>query len=568
MTWHLLLTIGLLAAEPGGASQNGRPAAPADLPVFLRQADTSFRVRGWKSAAQRYARLVESNPTVGLYWYRLGESLRNSGRPAEAITPLEKAEQLGAFQPAPPRTVHRGEAAFALAAAHAALDQQQQALAWARKSLDQGLRDIRRFHGDEFTALLAEPDFRQLVWATDSEDLQRDEGLRRDLRFAIHELKRVHFAPFRATSEADIDELVVGLDAEIPNLSDDAVLVRMMAIVSKFGDAHTDIRGPRSGLPVSFFEFPEGLYIVAATAEHADLVGAKVLKIGNLPIDNALATAATLVARENPMMPRWLAPAMLRSATVWRGCGWAEAEEPCSIQIEDTAGETRSVALRAIEKRLSRGTFSRQVPGGDEPLPRYLRHVDKTMWHELLPDGKTMYCQLNGIGHARVSFKTYFDRLFDEIENSEAQRLILDLRLNGGGNTFLNPPLINGILRSEKLQKPRSLFVIMGRGTFSAALNTLDDLERRTGAILVGEPTSSPPNFIGERIAVELPYSGWTLSISDLSWQTSFPMDYRVWVSPTLFAPPTAAAFRAHRDPALEAIQQQLAGDSPPNEKS
>jgi hypothetical protein len=31
-------------------------------------------------------------------------------------------------------------------------------------------------------------------------------------------------------------------------------------------------------------------------------------------------------------------------------------------------------------------------------------------------------------------------------------------------------------------------------------------------------------------------------------------MDYRVWVAPALHAPPTAKAFRAHRDPALEAI--------------
>jgi hypothetical protein len=32
-------------------------------------------------------------------------------------------------------------------------------------------------------------------------------------------------------------------------------------------------------------------------------------------------------------------------------------------------------------------------------------------------------------------------------------------------------------------------------------------------------------------------------------------MDYRVWTHPQLYAPPTAAAFRAHRDPALEMIQ-------------
>jgi hypothetical protein len=44
-------------------------------------------------------------------------------------------------------------------------------------------------------------------------------------------------------------------------------------------------------------------------------------------------------------------------------------------------------------------------------------------------------------------------------------------------------------------------------------------------------------------------------SISDLWWQHSMSMDYRVWTHPQLYAPPTAEAFRAHRDPALEMIQ-------------
>ena len=51
--------------------------------------------------------------------------------------------------------------------------------------------------------------------------------------------------------------------------------------------------------------------------------------------------------------------------------------------------------------------------------------------------------------------------------------------------------------------------MIIGRDTFSAAQNTISELERRTKAILVGEPTGSSPNFIGESLAIPLPYSGW-----------------------------------------------------------
>ena len=210
------------------------------------------------------------------------------------------------------------------------------------------------------------------------------------------------------------------------------------------------------------------------------------------------------------------------------------------------------------DKRPQSGLLEFAVPGCKAPLPRCFRNRRQVMWHEMLPDGKTMYCQLNGIGHGPKTFKKYFEDLFVEVEKPGVERLVLDLRWNGGGNTFLNPPLIEGLIRSSKFRQPGNLFVVIGRNTFSAALNTTDDLERRTTAILVGEPTSSPPNFVGESVEVVLPASRWPISISDLSWQTSFPMDYRVWMTPLLYAPPTAAALRAHRDPALEAIEDYI----------
>ncbi len=167
-----------------------------------------------------------------------------------------------------------------------------------------------------------------------------------------------------------------------------------------------------------------------------------------------------------------------------------------------------------------------------------------------------VYCQINGIGNdASESFEKFCGRLFEAVEQPEIDGLVLDLRHNGGGNTFVNVPLLEGIIRCGKLQQPGKLFLIIGRRTFSAAQNTTSDLERRTKAILVGEPTGSNPNFIGESVGIALPCSGWVISLSDLWWQHSMAMDYRVWTHSELYAPPTAELFRQHRDPAMEAIQ-------------
>jgi hypothetical protein len=114
-------------------------------------------------------------------------------------------------------------------------------------------------------------------------------------------------------------------------------------------------------------------------------------------------------------------------------------------------------------------------------------------------------------------------------------------------------PLLHRLIGSKVNLRGR-LFVIIGRATFSAAQNLASYLDRHTEAIFVGEPTGSSPSFIGETVEFTLPYSKVRANVSDLFWQSTWPMDYRIWIAPTLYCPPTFAAFRANRDPALEAI--------------
>jgi hypothetical protein len=115
-------------------------------------------------------------------------------------------------------------------------------------------------------------------------------------------------------------------------------------------------------------------------------------------------------------------------------------------------------------------------------------------------------------------------------------------------------PLIHRLIGSRKLNRRGRLYVIIGRGTFSAAQNLATLLERHTEAIFVGEPTGSSPTFVGETIDFQLPYSGAWANVSDLLWQSGWPMDERTWIAPLLYTPPTFADFRENRDPAMEAI--------------
>jgi Peptidase family S41 len=164
---------------------------------------------------------------------------------------------------------------------------------------------------------------------------------------------------------------------------------------------------------------------------------------------------------------------------------------------------------------------------------------------------------------AAEPFAAFCGRLFTLIDAARPARLVIDMRWNGGGNTFLGQPLLHHLLGCPQINQPGAPFVIIGRNTYSAAQNVATTLQEHTAATFVGEPTGSRPNFIGESVPFELPVSKVQVNISDLYWQTGHPMDHRPWIAPHLYAPPTYDAFSRNHDPALAAIldaAEQLPG--------
>lgn len=76
---------------------------------------------------------------------------------------------------------------------------------------------------------------------------------------------------------------------------------------------------------------------------------------------------------------------------------------------------------------------------------------------------------------------------------------MLDLRHNTGGNNMLLAPFLDALASVTIGPNALRLYVLTSRGTFSAAQNLINRLERRVpGARFAGEPSMSSPNFTGE----------------------------------------------------------------------
>jgi C-terminal processing protease CtpA/Prc len=141
--------------------------------------------------------------------------------------------------------------------------------------------------------------------------------------------------------------------------------------------------------------------------------------------------------------------------------------------------------------------------------------------------------------------------VFDLVDRDPSTRLVLDVRFNGGGNEAILAPFIDAIKARQSLNTKGRLFVIIGRGTYSSALQNAITLRQETNAILVGEPTGGKPNHYGEVRRFRLPNVGLQIQYSTRYW-LNYPGSDPLNLEPDMTTGVTLDDLLAGRDPALE----------------
>lgn len=566
--------LALCCAAPATAQRGQQPrSVVAEAQVLFERADTLTQRGQWREARAAWQRVLAANPYLARAWYMLGVVERNVGDESGAIRSFARYVEQGGSPPAE-RMFVGGNApanvAYAIASLYAAAGVHDSAGHWLQRALGLGLRNpfqigrdstLRALWSDPRFAPFAAPPIRGQV-----------DGWRTDIRYLLNEIRRIQAGPNANMQaiEAAADQLI----KDAPSLSEGAFILRIQRMLALTGSGHTvialeGIEQWNRTLPVNFETLKDSLYIVAADSAYADLVGARILTIGGKPVKLALARLDSVASADNIFGIYRARARNLRWPQVSAALGLAPNDTTAEFLVETLRGVRKSVLIRSRANRyadFSGGptgyTFVAGAPNWiavdslthDSPLPLSRRNLRSPHWFTYLPDTRTVYFGFNAVQDGpRESLRQFATRLLRFVDTVGAQRLIVDLRANNGGDSRLLLPLTDGIAAS-RVNRPGGLYVLIGPYTFSAAMNAATLLELHTHAIFVGEPTPSPPNWVGESNNFYLPYSRVTVSVSDLYWQTSWPFDQREWIAPSVYLPPTLAMRLARRDAALEAV--------------
>ena len=389
------------------------------------------------------------------------------------------------------------------------------------------------------------------------------EQWRQDLRFMMREIETRHANPYHHTSKARLGKAAAALDAAIPRLDRNDIIVEMMRIAAMVGDGHTRV-DPRKdaafgfrSLPLRLYLFDDGMWVRAVAPGQEKLLGARVEAVGDVPITEALRRVSELVSRENDSGPRLYAPLYLAMPEVLEAIGLSDSRDHATLTlVRDGKRWTERVPVGEVAALWPPDTdASLFTPEGWKTAqvgatPLWLQAP--LTYHRLidLPDRKAVYAQLNMVTDTKEqSLDQFGQAILQKAEATNPRAVILDLRLNYGGNGDLRSRFVSNLVRAE--DSDTRLFVLTARGTFSASQFILDDLDRLTDAVFIGEPASSRPTGYGDGYRSTMPNSGISVRTSIKYWQSG--QDMRGWTPIDIAPGYRFADYVAGRDPALEA---------------
>ena len=369
-----------------------------------------------------------------------------------------------------------------------------------------------------------------------------------DIRTLATEIEQRHPNPYHAVSRDDFRRAADDLATRTPGLTRSQAIVGVMRLMHMLGerDGHSGLfpfvpsnyPGFRS-YPLRLWRFPEGLHVIRA--QDPALVGARVVSVGGLPATEVESRVRPLVPRDNDWSLLDNLPYFLVTAEVLEGLGI-----PPTWELELRGGGRVERRFEPIPNAEWASTLLNGWWQQARRAPLFLRLAHVPYGLSVIDRGRALYVSYNQTTDPGLVPR----KLVRLAARKRVRKIVVDLRMNGGGDNTTYYGLVQA-LRHRRINRPGKLVVLIGRRTFSAAGNFAAEVDRRTRARFVGEPTGGAPSQWGDHAPIPLPSLG--VNSGTAIEYVGDPDDTRVATFPQIPVELTAADWFGGRDPVLAA---------------
>lgn len=398
---------------------------------------------------------------------------------------------------------------------------------------------------------------------------------------------------YSPTARREAEQRLVEIEKDISSIGQIEFELSLARIAALTDNGHSggspSARSRRyERVDVRLTPFGEEFYVLRVKAENADLLGARLVSIDGMP----MSTLRPIYRSLEGGTPAWrdrTAAYFLESPPQLRALGVGK-EKGASPPVYGFV----TVDGKSVERTFTVSPAGADRVGGNSTRWMFpvLAPLEDRAWKTLLEPDRAPWALQEPVNRLRMrhdtalnavvidmrqssssgdaKLKDYFQAVEKLIEETKPQHLVLDLRLNGGGDLTQTRDFAE---RLPKLVKGR-IFALTSPWTFSAAISTLGYLKQAAPdrVTIVGEAVGDRLVFFAEGKSTTLKHSreGFLHATERHDYRNGcakFDDCHRPVVSrpiavtsldPDIAAPWTIEAYRAARDPAMEAVAKAI----------
>lgn len=322
---------------------------------------------------------------------------------------------------------------------------------------------------------------------------------------------------FAPATRAEANRRIDALEASDKVLDRPHFRVLLMQIVALADNGHSRMENEPGAapmeLPVRVVSFSDGLIVMRATENNADLLGGRVTAIDGQPVDVIMSKleqlrggtadwrrlhAAQLLTLQDMLYGLDVAPDIQHS-------NWS-VETPTGATITRTldayippANEPVVPDKRWLSSEPLAGMAGWRTVEPDHPLPLSLTDFDRAFRSLPLPGTCTEFVQLkSNVDEGGQSIKDFLSDTERRLRQTRPCSVIFDLRYDGGGD-YLNT---YAFARKLPILIPSTgrIIVLTGPATFSAAISTAAAVKHagKERVVILGEPVGDRLQFYSE----------------------------------------------------------------------
>ncbi len=371
-----------------------------------------------------------------------------------------------------------------------------------------------------------------------SPPLTRDQRWQQDIAFTARELPRLRAGGLDNVSRAAWNAATARLEAKVPRLTDGQLTVGLARLVATLGDDETQVGiGDRQFYPVLARWFGGDLYVMKAPAADRALLGARLLALDGMPIAHVMARIGSTIGAEDPTLRADTELSYLRNPALLDWLGITSTTAGAVLSVEPAAGGVRTFRVVPVTS----WDGAAQVP-----QPLYEQDQLAPYWMRILAGQRAVYLKYNQCVNDD-GFQRLAARAIAALQAHPGYRLIVDMRNNGGGDSYPFQALINDIRIVTDINQPGRVIGLVNQFTDSSATVDAQSLKADTKAVLIGQAVADPIDAWGNEQFLTLPGSALAIEYTTAAVNTTGTL----WGIPDVTVAPTISQVLAGDDPVL-----------------